>query len=206
MIKSLSFIILSLFSSSLFATPSFADLKVDAKAGTEVKVKKNPRVLMKTTLGDIEIELYEDKAPKTVENFLAYVGAGFYKGTIFHRVMSDFMIQGGGYTQDLTRKETFSPIKNEANNGLRNDMGTIAMARTNDPHSATAQFFINVANNTSLNYTLPTVNGWGYTVFGKVVNGMSVVNQIRTTPTQRYKMFANYPTQPIVIKDVSVIK
>jgi len=134
-----------------------------AFAGEKVKV------LMKTNLGDIVLELDGDKAPKTVDNFVAYVKDGFYDGTIFHRVIPDFMIQGGGFTAEMERKQTRAPIPNEADNGLKNDRGTIAMARTSDPHSATAQFFINLKDNDFLNFRSKDVRGWGYAVFGRVV-------------------------------------
>jgi peptidyl-prolyl cis-trans isomerase B (cyclophilin B) len=142
-----------------------------------------PRVRLVTSFGDIVLELNKEKAPKTVENFLSYVQEGFYSGTIFHRVIDGFMIQGGGFTQDFQKKPTHDPIENEADNGLKNDRGTIAMARTNAPHSATAQFFINVVDNDFLNHRSPTPRGWGYAVFGKVVEGMDVVDNIRRLPT-----------------------
>ena len=137
-------------------------------------------VTLKTNFGDITLELFEDKAPKTVENFLAYVKEGFYDDTIFHRVIDGFMIQGGGFTADMDQKDTKDTIENEANNGVANEIGTIAMARTNDPHSATAQFFINVGNNSFLNHTSESVNGWGYCAFGKVTDGMDVVEKIKS--------------------------
>ena len=134
-------------------------------------------VTFKTNFGDITLELFEDKAPKTVENFLSYVKDGFYDNTIFHRVIAGFMIQGGGFTADMDQKDTKATIENEANNGVANETGTIAMARTNDPHSATAQFFINVNDNDFLNHTSESVNGWGYCAFGKVTEGMDVVEK-----------------------------
>jgi len=143
------------------------------------------KVLMKTTKGDIILELYPDKAPVTVENFLSYVDDKFYDGTIFHRVISDFMIQGGGYTEDFTKKPSRSPIKNEANNGLKNERGTIAMARTNEPHSATNQFFINHIDNSFLDHTAKTEEGYGYCVFGKVIQGMDVIDAIAAVPTDQ---------------------
>lgn len=143
------------------------------------------KVLMKTTKGDIILELYPDKAPITVENFLSYVDDKFYDGTIFHRVISDFMIQGGGYTEDFTKKPSRSPIKNEANNGLKNERGTIAMARTNEPHSATNQFFINHIDNSFLDHTAKTEEGYGYCVFGKVIQGMDVIDAIAAVPTDQ---------------------
>jgi len=143
------------------------------------------KVLMKTTKGNIILELYPDKAPVTVENFLSYVDDKFYDGTIFHRVIADFMIQGGGYTEDFTKKPSRSPIKNEAANGLKNKRGTIAMARTGEPHSATNQFFINHVDNSFLDHTAKTEEGYGYCVFGKVIQGMDVVDAIAAVPTDQ---------------------
>jgi len=143
------------------------------------------KVLMKTTKGDIILELYPDKAPITVENFLSYVDDKFYDGTIFHRVIADFMIQGGGYTEDFTKKPSRQPIENEADNGLKNKRGTIAMARTNEPHSATNQFFINHVDNSSLDHTAKTEEGYGYCVFGKVIQGLDVVDAIAGVPTDQ---------------------
>jgi len=145
--------------------------------------EQHPRVKMTTTKGDIILELDAVRAPKTVENFLAYVKSGFYNGTIFHRVISNFMIQGGGFSTDFRKKPTNPPIRNEANNGLTNIRGSIAMARTSDPHSATAQFFINTVDNNFLNYHSQTQRGWGYAVFGKVVEGLNVVDKIRKVKT-----------------------
>lgn len=144
-----------------------------------------PRVALDTTEGTIVIELYPDKAPATVTNFLQYVDDGFYDGTVFHRVIPRFMIQGGGFTREYQQKETRTPVANEADNGLRNERGTLAMARTSDPHSATAQFFINTVNNTNLNHRGKNPAGWGYAVFGKVVEGMDVVDRISALPTGR---------------------
>ena len=164
-----------------------------------------PRVRLVTTLGDIVIELNQAKAPNTVENFLAYVNEGFYNGTIFHRVIDGFMIQGGGFTQDFQKKPTHPPVENEADNGLKNLSGTIAMARTNEPQSATAQFFINVVDNDFLDYRSPTPRGWGYAVFGKVVEGMDVIDAIRRTPTGSGGPFPkDVPTTPIVINSATV--
>jgi cyclophilin family peptidyl-prolyl cis-trans isomerase len=164
-----------------------------------------PVVNMQTNLGTIVIELNAEKAPKTVENFLAYVKAGFFDGTIFHRVIDNFMIQGGGYTKDYRKKATRSPIRNEANNGLKNLRGTIAMARTSNPHSATAQFFINIANNYFLNHRSRTRRGWGYTVFGKVIAGMDVIDKIRKIPTGRGGQFSSdVPQTPVIIEKVFV--
>jgi len=166
----------------------------------------NPVVIMETTAGTIEIELYQDKAPKTVENFLQYVKTGFYDKTIFHRVINNFMIQGGGFLEGMVEKKTQKPIQNEADNGLRNDTGSIAMARTSDPHSATAQFFINVNDNSPLNHTSKTPSGWGYAVFGKVTNGMHVVNRIKMMRTGSLAGHDDVPMDPIIIKKVSLKK
>jgi peptidyl-prolyl cis-trans isomerase B (cyclophilin B) len=166
----------------------------------------NPEVELKTSMGAITLELYADKAPKTVENFLQYVKEGHYKGTIFHRVINNFMIQGGGFTTDFAQKKTRAPVQNEANNGLKNDIGTIAMARTSDPQSATAQFFINHKNNDFLNYTAPTPQGWGYTVFGKVIKGMDIVNKIAAVETGPAGPFpSDVPRKPVVIEDAKIL-
>jgi cyclophilin family peptidyl-prolyl cis-trans isomerase len=164
-------------------------------------------VKMATSEGDIYLELFNDKAPKSVENFLAYANEGFYNGTIFHRVISTFMIQGGGFTEDLERKPTKDPIINEANNGLKNLRGTIAMARLPDPQSATAQFFINVQDNASLNFTgEQNTNTWGYAVFGQVVKGLDVVDNIRFVPTGVKLPFRqDAPLENVVIHSVTVI-
>ena len=164
----------------------------------------NPQVNLQTNKGLIVIELYPDQAPQSVANFLAYVDAGFYDGTIFHRVIPDFMIQGGGFTADLEKKATRDPIPNEADNGLKNERGTLAMARTNDPNSATAQFFINHKDNAFLDHSGKNPRGWGYAVFGRVTNGMSVVDAIATTPTGAKGMFPkDVPTETIVIEKAS---
>lgn len=159
-----------------------------------------PTVQINTNLGPIVVELDSEKAPKTVANFLEYVKSGHYSGTIFHRVIRRFMIQGGGMTKDMAEKPTRPPIKNEADNGLKNDVGTIAMARTNDPHSATSQFFINVNDNAFLNYRSKDEAGWGYAVFGKVTSGMELVEKISKSPTWP----GDVPTQAIVIESVVV--
>lgn len=161
------------------------------------------QVLMQTSEGDITLELDQDKAPKTVENFLGYVDAGHYEGTIFHRVIKGFMIQGGGFDSDFSQKGTRAPIDNEADNGLDNDRGTIAMARTSDPHSATAQFFINHSDNEFLNFRSPTPQGWGYTVFGKVVDGMDVVDRIAEVRTGSAGPHGDVPVETITITGVS---
>lgn len=168
--------------------------------------KKNPVVLMETTLGNIRIELYEKEAPVSVKNFLDYAKSGYYSGTVFHRVIPGFMAQGGGLTANLAPKPGDRPsIKNEADNGLKNDRGTISMARTGAPDSATSQFFINVVNNDMLNRPKP--DGFGYAVFGKVIDGMDVVDKIVSAPqTRKNSVFQNVPTEPIVIKSVKVAK
>ncbi len=161
---------------------------------------KNPVVVMDTSFGPIEIELDQEKAPETVKNFLSYVDERFYDGTIFHRVINGFMIQGGGFTPDMKEKKTKAPIKNEAKNGLKNAVGTIAMARTGDPNSATSQFFINVEDNTSLDY--PSPDGHGYAVFGKVISGMPVVNQIKAVKTTTVRPHSDVPKDAVMIKSI----
>lgn len=159
----------------------------------------NPRVALETSQGRVVIELYRDKAPKTVDNFLQYVKSGHYNGTIFHRVIDGFMVQGGGFAADMSQKPTKAPIQNEADNGLRNERGTLAMARTQDPNSASAQFFINLTDNEFLNHKGKTAQGWGYAVFGKVVEGMEVVDKIAKVPTGNKGGHQNVPTQPITV-------
>ena len=163
-------------------------------------------VTIATTVGQITLELDADNAPKTVENFLAYASSGFYDGTIFHRVINNFMIQGGGFTTDMEQKPTQAPVDNEANNGLKNERGTIAMARTQDPHSATAQFFINVQDNDFLNHTGENMQGWGYTVFGKVTEGEAVLDKIRSVQTGSQGGHQDVPTDPIIIESISIIE
>lgn len=165
-------------------------------------VLAQPTVQINTNLGPIVVELDSEKAPKTVANFMEYVKSGHYSGTTFHRVIRRFMIQGGGMTKDMVEKPTRAPIKNEADNGLKNEFGTIAMARTNDPHSAAAQFFINVNNNAFLNHTAKDDRGWGYAVFGKVTKGMELVEKISKSPTWP----GDVPTEAIVIESMAVIK
>ena len=162
-------------------------------------------VMMTTTVGPMTIELDADSAPKTVENFLSYVAGGFYDGTIFHRVIDNFMIQGGGFTADMEQKSTQAPIENEANNGLKNQRGTIAMARTQDPHSATAQFFINLQDNDFLNHTGENMQGWGYAVFGKVTDGEDVLDKIRGVQTGSQAGHQDVPVEPIIIESVAII-
>ncbi len=166
----------------------------------------NPQVILKTNLGNVTLELYPEKAPKTVENFLAYAADGFYQNTIFHRVIANFMVQGGGFDETLTQKPTKPPVENEAANGLKNNIGTIAMARTSDPHSATAQFFINVGNNSFLDYSAPSQRGYGYTVFGKVIEGMEVINKIVAIPTGSGGPFrSDVPQTTVLIEDIELV-
>ncbi|MDR1889807.1 MAG: peptidyl-prolyl cis-trans isomerase [Zoogloeaceae bacterium] len=162
-----------------------------------------PTVEVQTSLGNITLELNDKKAPRSVENFLNYVRTGFYNGTVFHRVIPGFMIQGGGFTPDMQQKATNAPIENEAKNGLKNKRGSIAMARTNDPHSATAQFFINHVDNENLDY--PSFDGWGYAVFGKVTQGMDVVDKIARVATGPSGPHQNVPTEPVTIQFIKII-
>lgn len=171
---------------------------------TGASAQSNPKVRMNTSMGDIVLELYPDKAPKTVENFLQYVGDKHYDGTVFHRVMDGFMIQGGGFTADMQQKPTRAPVPLEAANGLKNDRGTIAMARTSNPNSATAQFFINVVNNAMLN--APSPDGYGYTVFGKVIQGMDTVDKIKGVATGNKGMHQNVPLNNVTILKATLEK
>lgn len=184
-------------------------LMVLATLLSTVALAANPQVTLDTSKGEIVLELYPDRAPATVANFLSYVQDGFYNGTVFHRIIPNFMIQGGGFDQQYQKKDTRDAIQNEADNGLGNDRGTIAMARTGDPHSATAQFFINTVDNTPLNHTGKNPRGWGYAVFGKVIKGMDVVDAISTTPTGLGKLQGyparDVPTTPVVIKSATVV-
>jgi cyclophilin family peptidyl-prolyl cis-trans isomerase len=166
----------------------------------------NPKVELKTSLGAVVIELYPENAPKTVENFVQYVKSGFYDGTIFHRVIPGFMAQGGGFTPNFQQKPTRPAIRNEAGNGLRNAVGTVAMARTADPHSATAQFFINVADNDFLDFKSPDEKGYGYTVFGRVTSGMDVVQKMIRVPTASAGPHQNAPRQPIIIERARLVE
>ena len=168
-------------------------------------VQKPVRVKLTTTMGDIILELYPDKAPVTVANFLQYVKDGFYNGTVFHRVIDGFMIQGGGLDANLQKKPTRAPIQNEGDNGLKNEPYTIAMARTSDPNSATSQFFINVADNKSLNHRAKTATDWGYTVFGSVVQGKDVVDKIKAVSTGTQGMYENVPQTPVVITQATIV-
>ncbi|MFJ7151493.1 peptidylprolyl isomerase [Streptomyces sp. NPDC100445] len=162
-------------------------------------------VELNTNFGRVVLELNDAEAPKTVENFLTYVRNGHYDGTIFHRVIPGFMVQGGGFTQDMSQKPTLAAIPNEADNGLKNQTYTVAMARTSDPHSATAQFFINVSDNGFLNYTSKTPNGWGYTVFGRVTEGTEVVDKITTVRTGSRQGHQDVPAEPVVIESAKVL-
>ncbi len=174
---------------------------------TSIAWAGNPEVRMDTSAGSVIIELYPDKAPETVKNFLRYVADGKYNGTIFHRVIPGFMNQGGGYTQDYTKVATYSPIKNEADNGLKNIRGSIAMARTGDPNSATNQFFINTVNNRGLNFRDKTISGWGYCVFGQVKQGMDVMDKIAAMKTGPAGPFpSDVPATPVIIKQVTLLK
>jgi cyclophilin family peptidyl-prolyl cis-trans isomerase len=164
-----------------------------------------PRVKLATSAGDIVLELQAAKAPKSVENFLVYVKKGHYNGTIFHRVIPGFMIQGGGFDKAMAQKPTEKPIENEATNGLKNDKYTVAMARTPHPHSASAQFFINVNDNAFLNHSAPTQQGWGYAVFGRVVEGQDVVDKITAVPTGNQGMHQNVPLTPVIINAATVL-
>ena len=175
-------------------------------AGSALSEDINPKVELETSKGSIVLELYVDNAPETVKNFMAYVDANYYDGTIFHRVIPNFMIQGGGFTPDMKRKTTRAPIKNEADKGLKNDRGTIAMARTGDPHSATAQFFINTNNNDFLNHRDKTQQGWGYAAFGRVVEGMQTVDAISAVKTRAVGGFRDVPEEPVVIISARRIK
>jgi peptidyl-prolyl cis-trans isomerase B (cyclophilin B) len=165
----------------------------------------NPLVKLETSKGDIVLELDKEKAPVTTQNFLAYVKDGFYDGLVFHRVISGFMVQGGGMDENMVEKKTNAPIQNEADNGLKNDAYTVAMARTMDPNSATAQFFINVADNAFLNHTSKTPQGWGYAVFGKVIEGKDVVDAIKVVPTTTKGYFEDVPAEPVKIIKAEVI-
>ena len=181
--------LITLFAACIFASNAMAE---------------NPRLEVKTSRGVIVIELFQDKAPKTVANFLQYAKDGFYNGTVFHRVIDGFMIQGGGFERDMREKRTRGPIENEAANGLKNEVGTLAMARTSAPHSASAQFFINLKSNEFLNFREPTTQGFGYAVFGRVVQGTDLVNAIAKVRTGRSGQFSDVPVEPIIIEAVAL--
>jgi peptidyl-prolyl cis-trans isomerase B (cyclophilin B) len=163
-------------------------------------------VIIRTTFGEINLELDAEKAPKTVENFLKYAREGYYDGTIFHRVIDNFMIQGGGFDTEMQQKPCGDPVENEADNGLKNDFGTVAMARTMEPHSATAQFFINVKDNDFLNHSGKNMQGWGYTVFGKITAGSEVLDKIRAVPTTSRNGHQDVPADPVIIESVEIVE
>ena len=186
--------------------PQAKSLLLAALLATAAAAYAETRAVIETGEGNIELRLDEKKAPKTVANFVKYAKKGFYNGTIFHRVIDGFMIQGGGFTPDMLQKDTDAPIPNEADNGLKNETGTIAMARTAEPHSASSQFFINVADNTPLDYTAKTPEGWGYAVFGRVSGGMDVVERIAKTRTGFKAGHQDVPLKPVEIKRVRILK
>jgi len=188
-------------------TPPAAPAATTKTSGDKKKMSANPIIKIETSMGDIMLELDAEKAPNTAANFVAYVEDGFYDGLIFHRVIPGFMVQGGGMNPDMSEKaDKRTPIKNEANNGLKNDRGTIAMARTGDPHSASSQFFINLKDNDFLNFTSETQAGWGYAVFGKVTDGMDVVDAIEKVKTGNHGHHGDVPLEPVTIKKMSVVK
>ncbi len=170
-----------------------------------MQATSNPRVLISTSLGDMTLELDAEKAPQSTQNFLDYVASGHFDGTVFHRVIPGFMVQGGGFTPDMVQKPTKAPIPNEADNGLRNSRGTVAMARTSDPDSATSQFFINVEDNAFLNHKAKTPQGWGYAVFGSVVDGFDTVNKIVQVPTGQHGPHSDVPREPVTIDKAAVL-
>jgi peptidyl-prolyl cis-trans isomerase B (cyclophilin B) len=191
------------FSLSTLAWSQSDTTESETNAEPETATQEYPQLILHTNHGAITVELFEDKAPESVANFIQYARDGHYDGTLFHRVISNFMIQGGGFDADFNEKSTRDPVFNEADNGLANDRGTLAMARTNDPHSATSQFFINVTDNAFLNHrSKHSGQTWGYAVFGQVVDGMDVVDTIRQVPTGRQGMFADVPTEPVIIERV----
>jgi len=183
-------------------TLTLAILLIAGIVSGEPNKKENPRVLIKTNLGNITVELFEKEAPITVKNFLSYVDSKFYDGTTFHRIIPGFVIQGGGFTPDMKKKPTKDPIKNEATNGLKNLKGTLSMARTMDINSATSQFFINLRNNPALDHKDNTPRGYGYAVFGKVVAGWDVVEKIAKVPTTTKGIYKNVPEKPVIIKSI----
>ena len=174
--------------------------------GANAEMTTNTKIIIKTTSGDIKIELYDDKAPITSENFKKYVESGYFTDTIFHRVIKDFMIQGGGFTAEMNEKDSMPPIQNEANNGVSNARGTIAMARTPDPHSASSQFFINLKDNNFLDFTAETSQGWGYCAFGKVFEGMDILDKIALVDTGSYGAHQDVPKEPITINEIIIEK
>jgi peptidyl-prolyl cis-trans isomerase B (cyclophilin B) len=189
---------------AMAAAPFQAASAADSSIKKEISMTQ-PQVKLQTNQGDIVLELNAEKAPVTTENFLKYVNNGFFDNLIFHRVIKNFMIQGGGFDADMKQKATEAPIKNEADNGLKNEKYTIAMARTNDPQSATAQFFINTKDNDFLNFTAPNAQGWGYAVFGKVVQGQDVVDKIEGVKTGNRGFHQDVPAEPVVIEKATVV-
>jgi peptidyl-prolyl cis-trans isomerase B (cyclophilin B) len=175
-------------------------------SGANAEMTTNTKIIIKTTSGDIKIELYDNKAPITSENFKKYIESGYFTDTIFHRVIKDFMIQGGGFTAEMSEKDSMPPIKNEANNGISNERGTIAMARTPDPHSASSQFFINLKDNNFLDFTAETSQGWGYCAFGKVFEGMDILDKIALVDTSSYGAHQDVPKEPITINEIIIEK
>ncbi len=194
-------VLVSIIFASVFSMPAFSD----AHSNSETNGNKS-MIKMTTSKGELLIELYEDKAPETVKNFRQYVESGFFDGLIFHRVIKGFMIQGGGFMSDMTEKPNGSPIQNEADNGLKNELGTLAMARTGDPHSATSQFFINLVDNDFLNHTGKNSQGWGYAVFGKVVEGLDVVTEIGDVSTGQSGRFSDVPLEAVVIEKAEMVE
>ena len=188
------------------STQSKAVKETKTETKTGAKMSANPIVKIETNKGTITLELDAEKAPNSSANFVSYVESGFYDGLIFHRVIPGFMVQGGGMTPDMSEKPNNAPIKNEANNGLKNDRGTIAMARTNDPHSATSQFFINLKDNNFLNHTSESPQGWGYAVFGKVTDGMDVVDAIEKVKTGNHGPHGDVPLEAVTIIKATVVK
>jgi peptidyl-prolyl cis-trans isomerase A (cyclophilin A) len=189
--------------SAAASTAANASTAASAPVSPPTPAQAGPKVLLKTNMGEIVLELNPEKAPKSSANFIKYVKKGFYSGTIFHRVIPTFMIQGGGFDKNMTQKKIDAPIQNEAANGLTNDQYTVAMARTSDPHSASSQFFINVQNNSFLNY--PGRDGWGYTVFGKVIKGMEVVDKIKAVATSNAGAHQNVPVEPVLIESATLL-
>ncbi len=188
----------------LISSAAFADQHSETNTTNTTTTSKTTMVTLKTNVGDIEIELNAEKAPRTVENFLQYVKEGHYDGVIFHRVINNFMVQGGGFDADMQEKKSRGPIPNEANNGLTNDKYTLAMARTGEPHSASAQFFINTKDNDFLNFSSETQSGWGYAVFGKVVNGTDIVDQIEAVRTGQNGPYSDVPLEPVIIESATI--
>lgn len=199
-------LILPIFFMGCTNTDTTPTTHINSKPKTEeTTMTDTPVVQLETSMGEIVIELNAEAAPKTVANFVEYVNAGHYNGTIFHRVIPGFMVQGGGMDAEMNEKSTRAPVEIEADNGLKNDEGTIAMARTQDPNSATSQFFINVKDNDFLNHSAKNMQGWGYTVFGKVTSGMDVVKKIEGVPTGRFGMHADVPKEAVVINSAKII-